>query len=140
LGIAGATGAGIAYAAAWLPTPYPRSDFWTTSPAFFLLRVGVMVTTIALAYAWEARPRLTRLPSPMEQLGRTSLFIYWIHVEMVYGLISLRIHHALTLQQAWLALVAFTGFMLVCSVAKDRTVARWRAYRTGSQTAALAPP
>jgi uncharacterized membrane protein len=138
-GVAGAALATGAYAASWLPTLYPRSDFWTTSPSFFLLRVGVMTAAIALAYAWEMRPRITNAWSPMEQLGRTSLFIYWIHVEMVYGLISLRIHHALTLGQAWLALTVFAGFMLVCSIAKDRAVARWRTYRARRQTAALAP-
>lgn len=136
-GVGGAALAAIAYAASWLPTPYPRSDFWTTSPAFFLMRIGIMTAAIGLAYAWDARPRLSKLWSPMEQLGRTSLFVYWIHVEMVYGLISLRIHHALTLGQAWLALGAFSVFMLVCSVAKDRTVARWRAYRARRQTAAF---
>ncbi len=137
-GVAGAALALAAYAASWLPSPYPRSDFWTTSPAFFALRVGIMTAAIGLAYAWEARPRLTRAWSPMEQLGRTSLFIYWIHVEMVYGLISLRIHHALTLRQAWLALAVFAAFMLVCSVVKDAAVARWRSYRARRQTAAFA--
>ena len=34
------------------------------------------------------------------QLGRTSLFIYWIHVELVYGLISLPLHRALSLPAA----------------------------------------
>ena len=46
--------------------------------------------------------------SPLRQLGRTSLFIYWIHVEMVYGLISLPLHHALTLRQTWFALALFS--------------------------------
>ena len=55
--------------------------------------------------------------SPLQQLGRTSLFIYWIHVEMVYGLISLPIHMSLTLRRAW-ALVAFSVFMLVCSIVR----------------------
>ena len=62
--------------------------------------------------------------SPLQQLGRTSLFIYWIHVEMVYGLLSLPLHHALTLRQAWLALALFSLFMLFCSIGKDRLVAR----------------
>ena len=61
--------------------------------------------------------------SPLQQLGRTSLFIYWIHVEMVYGLISLRIHKSLTHPQAWAAFAGFALFMLFCSVMKDRVVA-----------------
>ena len=140
LAIAGAALAVIAYGISWLPTPYPRSDYWTTSPAFFGLRLGLMTAAIGLAYAWESRPRLlSAWRSPVEQLGRTSLFIYWIHVEMVYGLVSLRLHHALRLGQAWLALAAFAVFMLGCSIAKDRVVARWRAYRERSRAAAFAP-
>ena len=42
---------------------------------------------------------------------------------MVYGLVSLQIHHALTLEQTWIALALFTAFMLACSIAKDRFVA-----------------
>ena len=137
-GLSGAALAVAAYALSWLPTPYPRSDFWTTSPAFFALRVGIMTAAIGVAYGWEARPRLTRAWSPIEQLGRTSLFIYWIHVEMVYGLISMRIHRALTLGQAWRAFFVFSLFMLVCSLAKDRAVARWRDYRARRHPAALA--
>ena len=56
-------------------------------------------------------------------MGRTSLFIYWIHVEMVYGLISLRIHKSMTLPQAWAAFAAVALFMLFCSVMKDRIAA-----------------
>ena len=40
---------------------------------------------LAVAYAWDPVSGARRC-SPMQQLGRTSLFIYWIHVEMVYGL------------------------------------------------------
>ena len=32
-----------AYAASFLPSPYTRSEFWGSSPAFFLLRVGVVI-------------------------------------------------------------------------------------------------
>ena len=114
-----------AYAASFLPTPYPQSEFWGGSPAFFALRVGVITTVIALAYWWE---QLSLAPSwsPMEQLGRSSLFIYWIHVEMVYGLISLSIHKTFTHAQAWVAYAAFVLVMLVVSIQKDRFVNWWK--------------
>ncbi len=95
---AGSIVALLAYAASFGPTPYARSDFWTSSPSFFFVRAGLMTAAIAVAYAWE---RLGRGRwSPMQQLGRTSLFIYWIHVEMVYGLVSLPLHKALSFGQA----------------------------------------
>ncbi len=85
-----------------------------------------MTAAIAVAYAWELRPGGRSKWSPIRQLGRTSLFIYWIHVEMVYGLISLPLHKRLTSGQAWLALAVFVIFMLLCSIAKERTVRWWR--------------
>lgn len=118
--------AGTAFGASYLPSPYPRSNFWTTSPCFFFLRAGLMTAAIGLAYMWQARVIGVEKRSPLRQLGRTSLFIYWIHVEMVYGLISLPLHKALTLRQALVAFVLFTVFMLLCSIAKDRVVAWWR--------------
>ena len=39
------------------------------------------------AYLWEQRPDVpARRWSPLQLLGRSSLFVYWIHVELVYGL------------------------------------------------------
>jgi fucose 4-O-acetylase-like acetyltransferase len=93
-----------------------------------LLRTGILVTVLGLSYQWTARAGVRRW-SPMQQLGRTSLFIYWIHVEMVYGLISLPVHKSLTLPQAWGAYAAFCVFLLGCSVLKDRAAARLRRRR-----------
>lgn len=120
----GAALAACAYGASFLPSPYAHSDFWGGSPAYFALRTGILTLVVPAAYVWERLVVRGRW-SPMEQLGRTSLFIYWIHVEMVYGLISLRIHKALTHQQAWAAYAAFVVFMLLCSIAKDRVVRWW---------------
>jgi uncharacterized membrane protein len=123
--LAGAATACIAYRLSFLPTWYPVSRFWTTSPAFFFLRIGLMTMAIGVAYFWELRPGGAERWSPLRQLGRTSLFIYWIHVEMVYGLISLSLHKHLSLPQAWVALALFSVFMLACSIAKDRFVGWW---------------
>ena len=125
-----------AYASSWLPSPYARSEFWGSSPAFFLIRTGIMMALIPVAYAWDARARVrawlgssgerqSRAEpwSPLQQLGRSSLFVYWIHVEMVYGLISLPIHKGLSHPAAWAALGAFTLFILACVIAKDRFIA-----------------
>ena len=35
--------------------------------------------------------------SPILVLGRTSLFVYWVHVELAYGVWSLPLHHKLPL-------------------------------------------
>ena len=122
--LAGAALAVVAFAASLLPSPYANSYFWTTSPAFFFLRVGILVALIGVAYAWYRRPGGEAKWSPLQQLGRTSLFIYWIHVEMVYGLMTRPIHKTFSLPAAWFAVFAFTLFMLVCSLLKERVAAR----------------
>ena len=117
--------AAISFAASYLPSPYPVSGFWTSSPCYFFLRAALLIAAIGAAYAWESRPGGSAAWSPVRQLGRTSLFIYWIHVEMVYGLISRPLHKALTLPQALLAFAMFAVFMLGCSIAKEKIAAAW---------------
>jgi hypothetical protein len=57
---------------------------------------------------------------------------------MVYGLISLPLHKALTLPQALFALALFAAFMLICSMAKDRVVDWWRERSSGPTPATAA--
>lgn len=127
-----------AYAASFLPSAFGRSEFWGGSPSFFLVRAGVITAVIGVAYALHTRSAPDRW-SPLQQLGRTSLFIYWIHVELVYGLISLPIHKALSHGAAWAALGAFSALMLLCSVAKDRIAACWDGGRPVAPAPALEP-
>lgn len=135
--LCGGAVAAVAAGASFLPNPYAASYFWTTSPSFFFLRAGLMTAAIGLAYAWESRPGGADTWSPVRQLGRTSLFIYWIHVEMVYGLVSLPLHKSMTLAEAWAAFAVFAGFMLLCSIAKDRAVAWWAARSPGTRDGRL---
>lgn len=116
-----------AFAASFLPSPFERSEFWTSSPSYFLLRTGILTAAIGAAYAWEHRPGGDRRWSPLQQLGRTSLFIYWIHVEMIYGLAVRPLHKSMSLPAAWFAVFAFAAFMLVCSIAKERIASRLKA-------------
>lgn len=127
LAAAGLALAAAAYGASYLPSPYERSDFWTSSPAFFLLRTGLLVAAIGAAYAWQQRPNGETRFSPLQQMGRTSLFIYWIHVELIYGLVVRPLHKSLSLGEAWLGVLVFALLMLVVSLLKDRFAARWRA-------------
>jgi hypothetical protein len=42
------------YALSLLPPIYRETNFWTSSPTFFVLRVGVLIAAIPIAYAWTA--------------------------------------------------------------------------------------
>lgn len=135
LGAAGVALALGAYGASYLPSPYERSDFWTSSPSFFLLRAGVLVAAIGAAYAWHQRPALAREGvgwSPLQQMGRTSLFIYWIHVELIYGLVVRPLHKTLSFPRAWLGVLGFTVVMVLASLLKDRLVSAVRSRKAGA--------
>jgi uncharacterized membrane protein len=133
---AGALIGATSYVASMFPSPFQGSSFWTSSPSFFFIRVAVAMVALALAYGWMVRPRRPDAWSPMVQLGQTSLFIYWIHVELVYGVLSNPLRQALSLWQVLAANVVFACLMLLCSVRKDQAVERYRARRTEAAAAA----
>ncbi len=122
-----AAGVATGVAAYWLsfqPTLVPGSSFWTTSPAFFVMRAAALAAGLGVCYFLVApdgpwnRFALPRHWSPLEQLGRTSLFVYWIHVELAYGIFSRPLHKQLSFPAALLASAALTIVMLGASVAK----------------------
>lgn len=130
----GAVLAVLGYWLSWRPSIYTHSFFWTTSPTFFCVRTGVLTLAVALAYWWERRPWRFFAGRPLETLGASSLFVYWIHVEMVYGILSTPIKRALPLPWVFVAFAAFTALMLGATHLKESVVKRWKA-----QAAAAAP-
>jgi len=100
----------VAYQASFLPPLHPRSGFWTTSISFFFIRLGLMIAAVGAAWLWEQRPSAGRRWSPLQMLGRSSLFVYWVHVELVYGSISIPLHKAFP----WWG--ACVGVVLVCAL------------------------
>ncbi len=59
------------------PSIYRQSSFWTSSPTWFAVRVGLLVLGVSVLYAVSrlaARRQLTC--GPLERLGRSSLFVY----------------------------------------------------------------
>ena len=110
-----------AYRASFLPSLYAKSEFWTSSPAFFFLRVGLLTLTIPLAFWWDRAPwrGIISQWSPVETLGRASLFVYWVHVELVYGFFSRPLRRALEFDDVLLAYLMFTVFLLGLVLLKD---------------------
>jgi uncharacterized membrane protein len=109
--------------AASLPSIYRHSLFWTTSPTFFAIRVGVLMVTCGVLYALAVGARAWRIPCrPLQRLGRSSLFVYWIHVQVVYGWVTWPLHHRLTVQQALGAVVLVSLAMYALLDLRDRLV------------------
>jgi hypothetical protein len=73
------------------------------------------VLCVTAAWLWSVRPwpRLTAA-RPLELMGVGSLFVYWVHVELVYGGATRPLRRQLTLEQGAVAFVALaTGMYLL---------------------------
>ena len=70
----------------------------------------------------------------LERLGRSSLFIYWIHVELVYGYATWPLRHRLPIWGAAIAFSLFAALMYGAIALRDRTVDWWRARRARHST------
>jgi uncharacterized membrane protein len=64
-------------------------DYWHTSPNFFLVRCGILLALVFMVYAWCRWGWAQHGFSPIIQLGNTSLLVYWVHIEFVYGRFSI---------------------------------------------------
>jgi uncharacterized membrane protein len=103
---------------------YPNDVVQQMGPGTFFYRLGFNLMLALVAYA-VSRFVAGRF-SMMRQLGRTSLLVYWIHVDLCYGLISKRLHHQLDMKEATIGFVLMTAAMLGVSVAKTRLWDGWR--------------
>ncbi len=112
---------------------YSTYDYWHTSPNFFLIRVGILLLILFLSYAWCAwGPGLLGF-SPLVQLGQTSLLVYWVHIEFVYGRFSILPKGVNNIARASLGLLIIFCSMLALSLLrtkmKGRTIEWWNSIR-----------
>jgi hypothetical protein len=99
---------------------YATYDYWHTSPNFLLTRVGLLLVIAFLSYAWCEWGLATFGFSPLIQLGQTSLLVYWVHIEFVYGRFSLLPKRAQSIPGATRGLLEITLFMLLLSLIRTR--------------------
>jgi uncharacterized membrane protein len=120
----GAAGIALFYLAAWLDARPARIfavyDYWHTSPNFFLARVDLMLVLFPVSY-WWCRWVVSRIPfSPIVQLGQTSLLVYWVHIEFVYGRFSILRKDMQSIPMATLGFLIITAAMVLLSVGRTR--------------------
>jgi uncharacterized membrane protein len=96
---------GLAIGSMFVPVS-PGVQRWTGPGLIVALRIGAMLLALAGMRALIAR-RSPGRSDPMLALGRASLIVYWVHVELAYGNISYPLHKALSL--GW----ALGGYALV---------------------------
>lgn len=63
---------------------YPKSEFWLDSPGLIVIKLGVVLLILALAFVWTEYATAGAW-SWLRQFGTTSLLVYWVHIELVYG-------------------------------------------------------
>jgi uncharacterized membrane protein len=115
---------------------YSVYDFWHTSPNFFMVRVGVLLMILWVVYVW-CRWGLGQVGfSPIVQLGQTSLLVYWVHIEFVYGRFSILTKRSQTIPMASLGLLIIFLAMLVLSLARTN----WPRLRALGESRFRRPP
>jgi uncharacterized membrane protein len=128
--IAGAALVAIGFATAARPTIYASSSFWTSSPTWFAIRLGIMTIALSALHFAPRTPHLARL-------GQHSLFVYWVHVELVYGYASWLWRGRLPLWATLAGCAAFSTLMYGAVVLRDRITAAWRSRQTVVQSASV---
>ena len=120
--VSGAAGVALIYLARWMDGNsvqiYAADDFWHTSPNFFLIRVGMLLVILTIAFAWCQWGLGQWKFSPLIQLGQTSLLVYWVHLEFVYGRFSILAKKIADIRTASLGLLMIVIAMLMLSIAR----------------------
>jgi hypothetical protein len=96
---------------------YAKSEFWLNSPAQVIIKLGVTLMLGALAFLWTRHGSRNRW-SWVRQFGTTSLLVYWVHIELVYGRWFGSLKSSLTEAQTLLAALMVILLMLALSAAK----------------------
>ena len=130
--IAGVAAIAIAYALSFQPSIYANANFWTSSPTFFFMRLGLNTALLPAAWAidrfhvfarqrWPALFTAPDVPGRViTTLGRSSLFVYWIHVEMAYGTIALPLRRSMPLELSLLGTFSLCVLLYAIVRWKDR--------------------
>jgi hypothetical protein len=122
--LAGAAGIGLITLGLWLDARpvqlYAVHDFWHTSPNFFMARAGVVLVILFLSYLWCRWGAGQWGFSPIIEMGKSSLLVYWVHMQFVYGGLSILHKRGEGIGRATLGLAVITIAMTLLAVARNR--------------------
>jgi len=95
------------------------SDFWLDSPTLAFIKLGVLLWILTFGFIWT-RYAVGKSWSLVAQFGTTSLLVYWVHIELVYGRWLGVWKESLDTMQATILSIAVIGLMLLLSLARTR--------------------
>jgi hypothetical protein len=128
MGVVGAIGAMAGALSLWGDYSsvriYAVYDYWHSSPNFFLLRCGILLLLTLAIFAWCRWGWATAGFSPFIQFGKTSLLVYWVHIEFVYGRLSILPKGRSTISLATAGMAAIFAAMLGISIWRTRAKKR----------------
>jgi hypothetical protein len=103
---------------------YPKSEFWIDNPVLILMKLGITLLLVSFAYLWT-HTMVAHTWSWVAQLGTTSLLVYWVHIELVYGQWFYYWKDALNIPQTIAASAGIIALMVLLSHARTN----WRDYQ-----------
>lgn len=114
---------------------YHKSDFWLNSPALIMIKLGIIMAVLAVSYLWVniSGPQKWSL---FRQLGTTSLLVYWVHIELVYGRWFGIWKQALSVPQV----LTFTAVLIALMTLLSMAQTRWKSIIGLLRPAALPQP
>jgi uncharacterized membrane protein len=122
--VAGASGVALAALGLWLDARplqlYAVHDFWHTSPNFFLVRTGIVMVILFASYVWCRWGGGEWGFSPLIEMGKCSLLVYWVHIEFVYGGLSILPKRSVGIGKATIGLMIIFVAMTLLAVARNR--------------------
>jgi uncharacterized membrane protein len=113
---------------------YAVYDYWHSGPNFLLMRCGILLIILFLVYAWCRWGFAQKGFSPVIQLGNTSLLVYWVHIEFVYGRFSILPKGQCSGLKATAGLIVIFLAMLALSLARTN----WKKWRVRASQGSLA--
>jgi hypothetical protein len=128
LSIVGAVGALACGSSLWWDYSsvkiYAVYDYWHSSPNFFLTRCGILLLLAFAIFVWCRWGWVTAGFSPFIQFGKTSLLVYWVHIEFVYGRLSILPKFRSTIPLATAGMAVIFAAMLGLSIWRTRAKKR----------------
>ena len=110
---------------------YAVYDYWHSNPNFFLMRTGLLLVIVCGSYAWCHWGFAQTGFSPLIQLGKTSLLVYWVHIQFVYGGLSILPKRQCSVAKASFGLAVIFLSMLLLSLIRTN----WKNWRLSKQFA-----
>jgi uncharacterized membrane protein len=140
--LAGAGGVALIALGIWLDARpaqlYAVYDFWHTSPNFFLVRTGIVMVILFVGYVWCRWGAGLWGFSPLIEMGKSSLLVYWVHIEFVYGGFSILPKRGVGIGSATLGLLTIFTAMTLLAAVRNRFPGRgaeiWALFRRTART------